>query len=59
MVTAEALGLRGDEVVLEAGTGSGYAATILSRLARRVVTIERNPSLALNARERLAHMPFS
>lgn len=37
----EALGLRGDERVLEVGTGYGYQAAILSRLAREVVTIER------------------
>jgi protein-L-isoaspartate(D-aspartate) O-methyltransferase len=34
-LTVEALGLRGAERVLEIGTGSGYAAAILSRLAAR------------------------
>ena len=35
--------------VLEIGTGSGYAAAVLSRLARRVVGIERHPALAERA----------
>lgn len=46
----QALELSGDEVVLEIGTGSGYSAAILSSLARRVVTIEREPSLARQAK---------
>src|SRR5918997_485021 len=43
------LELNGDETVLEVGTGSGYAAAVLSRLCREVVTIERFESLALAA----------
>ena len=39
--------------VLEIGTGSGYQAAVLSRLAREVVTIERYRTLADEARERL------
>src|SRR5512136_1748867 len=42
----ELLELKGNEKVLEIGTGSGYQAAILSRLAREVHTIERHPSLA-------------
>ena len=42
----EALELRGHERVLEVGTGSGYAAAVLSRCCAEVVTIERHPSLA-------------
>jgi protein-L-isoaspartate(D-aspartate) O-methyltransferase len=49
----EALQLRGDESVLEVGTGSGYQAAVLSRLAARVVTIERRPGLAARARSAL------
>jgi protein-L-isoaspartate(D-aspartate) O-methyltransferase len=49
----EAAQLRGDEVVLEVGTGSGYQAAILSRLASRVVSIERIPKLAARARSAL------
>jgi protein-L-isoaspartate(D-aspartate) O-methyltransferase len=40
------LGLRGDEKVLEVGTGSGYQAAVLSHLASQVYTIERHPGLA-------------
>jgi protein-L-isoaspartate(D-aspartate) O-methyltransferase len=39
--------------VLEIGTGSGYQAAVLSRLAREVVTIERYRTLADTASERL------
>jgi protein-L-isoaspartate(D-aspartate) O-methyltransferase len=49
----EALALRGHETVLEVGTGSGYQAAILSRLAARVVSIERLPRLAAAARTAL------
>jgi protein-L-isoaspartate(D-aspartate) O-methyltransferase len=37
--------------VLEVGTGSGYQAAILARLARRVYTVERHRRLARRARE--------
>jgi protein-L-isoaspartate(D-aspartate) O-methyltransferase len=39
--------------VLEVGTGSGYQAAILSRLAREVVSVERYRTLADTARDRL------
>jgi protein-L-isoaspartate(D-aspartate) O-methyltransferase len=51
---AVALGLTGTERVLEVGAGSGYAAAVLSRLAREVITIEYHPSLAAGARAALA-----
>ncbi len=57
-VTVEALGLRGTERVLEIGTGSGYAAAILSRLAGEVFTVERLEPLADEARERLARLGY-
>jgi protein-L-isoaspartate(D-aspartate) O-methyltransferase len=57
-VTVEALGLKGGERVLEIGTGSGYAAAILGRLAGEVFTVERLESLAEQARERLARLGF-
>ena len=50
----EALGLTGDETVLEVGTGSGYAAAVLARTARQIYTIERHAMLADAARDRLA-----
>jgi protein-L-isoaspartate(D-aspartate) O-methyltransferase len=50
----EALGLRGDERVLDVGTGSGYQAAVLAELAPEVVTIERLPDLAETARRNLA-----
>jgi protein-L-isoaspartate(D-aspartate) O-methyltransferase len=49
----QALELRGDERVLEIGTGSGYQAALLSLLAREVVSVERVPALAQAAREGL------
>src|SRR5664279_5936391 len=49
----EQLALRPHHRVLEVGTGSGYQAAVLSRLAREVVTIERYRTLADQARERL------
>jgi protein-L-isoaspartate(D-aspartate) O-methyltransferase len=55
---ASLLELRGDERVLEIGTGSGYAAAVLSRLCREVVTIERYASLAEAARETLAELGY-
>ena len=52
----DALELTGGETVLEIGTGSGYQAAILSRLCRRVVTVERLPELARPARELLGEL---
>jgi protein-L-isoaspartate(D-aspartate) O-methyltransferase len=51
---AQLLELEGPETVLEVGTGSGYAAAVLSRLCREVVTIERYEKLAVEA-ERALH----
>jgi protein-L-isoaspartate(D-aspartate) O-methyltransferase len=55
---AQLLELNGDETVLEVGTGSGYAAAVLSRICREVVTIERFESLAAGAREVLAELGY-
>ncbi|MBX5483620.1 MAG: protein-L-isoaspartate(D-aspartate) O-methyltransferase [Myxococcaceae bacterium] len=46
----EALALRGDERVLEIGTGSGYQTAVLSALAREVYSIEIVPELHARAR---------
>ena len=50
---SEALRLRGDEKVLEVGTGSGYQAAVLALLADRVFSLERIPELARRARKTL------
>src|SRR5919197_6437254 len=55
---AALLELEGEERVLEVGTGSGYAAAVLSRLCRQVVTIERLPALAEAARATLAALGY-
>ena len=55
---SEALQLGGDERVLEIGTGSGYQAAILSRLAREVYTIEIVPELAERAARDLERLGF-
>jgi len=55
----QALDLNGEETVLEIGTGSGYQTAILAELADRVFTIERIPSIAADAQERLAAMGYS
>ena len=50
----DALKLQGDEKVLEVGTGSGYQAAILGRMAAEVHTIERHAELAEDALQTLA-----
>jgi protein-L-isoaspartate(D-aspartate) O-methyltransferase len=50
---SELLRLRGDEKVLEIGTGSGYQTAVLSRLARIVYSAEVEPDLMRGVRERL------
>jgi protein-L-isoaspartate(D-aspartate) O-methyltransferase len=49
----EALGLKGGEKVLEIGTGSGYAAAVLSEIALDVYTVERIKTLAEQAKSAL------
>jgi protein-L-isoaspartate(D-aspartate) O-methyltransferase len=49
----ELLDLRGDERVLDVGTGSGYQAAVLAELAAEVHSIERVPQLAERARANL------
>jgi protein-L-isoaspartate(D-aspartate) O-methyltransferase len=54
----EQLGVQGGHRVLEVGTGSGYQAAVLSRLAREVVSVERYRTLADIARKRLAALGY-
>jgi protein-L-isoaspartate(D-aspartate) O-methyltransferase len=56
---SQALELEGTETVLEVGTGSGYQAAILSRLAARVVSVERVPRLAASGRRTLDRLGVS
>jgi protein-L-isoaspartate(D-aspartate) O-methyltransferase len=49
----ELLELHGGETVLDVGTGSGYHAAVLARLAARVISIERHASLSRSARAAL------
>jgi protein-L-isoaspartate(D-aspartate) O-methyltransferase len=55
---AQLLELGGGERVLEVGTGSGYAAAVLSRVCREVVSIERHRSLAEGAGTVLAELGY-
>ena len=52
----ELLGLTGSETVLEVGTGSGYQAAVLGRLAAEVWTVERHPELADRAASLLSEL---
>jgi len=49
----EALGLKGEERVLEIGTGSGYQTALLAALAAQVFTVERVRGLAEKAQAAL------
>jgi protein-L-isoaspartate(D-aspartate) O-methyltransferase len=55
---AQAAAPQPDETALEVGTGSGYAAAVMSRLCRKVITIEREPALAEHASETLRRLGF-
>ncbi|GIX48564.1 MAG: hypothetical protein KatS3mg131_2775 [Candidatus Tectimicrobiota bacterium] len=54
----QSLGLKGHERVLEVGTGSGYQAAVLSRLAAKVYTVEYFATLAERAREVLRRLGY-
>ncbi len=58
-IMTELLELKGDEKVLEIGTGSGYQAAVLSLLAKEVFTIERIASLALKTDEKFKSLGYS
>jgi protein-L-isoaspartate(D-aspartate) O-methyltransferase len=54
----EQLDLQKHHRVLEIGTGSGYQAAVLSKLCKRVLTLERYRTLAERARERLSKLGY-
>jgi len=55
----QALELKGDEKVLELGTGSSYEAAILAELVQKVVTVECIPELAESAKQVLDKLGYS
>lgn len=54
----ESLQLKGNEKVLEIGTGSGYQSAVLAELCDKVYSVERIKSLAVKARERLNSLDY-
>ena len=56
---SEQLEVKGEHRVLEVGTGSGYQAAVLSRLAGQVFSVERYRTLADRARETLARLGYA
>jgi protein-L-isoaspartate(D-aspartate) O-methyltransferase len=57
-VMIEALGLDADDRVLEVGSGSGYAAAVMSRICDRVHAIERHRELVDSSRQAVAELGF-
>jgi protein-L-isoaspartate(D-aspartate) O-methyltransferase len=55
----QALALKGNEKVLELGTGSGYEAAILAEVAQKVITVECIPELAESAKQVLDKLGYS
>jgi protein-L-isoaspartate(D-aspartate) O-methyltransferase len=53
MIMIDALGLKGNDKVLEIGAGSGYCAAIMSRIAKEVYTTEIVPEIVDFARKNL------
>jgi len=54
----ELLGLKGDEKVLEIGTGTGYQTAIIAELSKEVYTIERIAALAGPAEDRFRSLHY-
>jgi protein-L-isoaspartate(D-aspartate) O-methyltransferase len=57
-LSADLLGLKGGETVLEVGTGSGYQAAVLAEIASKVYSIELIASLGEDARKRLEDLGY-
>ena len=55
----QALAPTPDDSALEVGAGSGYQAAVLSRLCRKVITLEREPALAEHAAATLRRLGFT
>ena len=58
-VMTELLELKGEEKVLEIGTGSGYQAAILAELAKEVYTVERIADLAAQAQDKFRTLGYT
>ena len=58
-IMTDVLDVKSDHRVLEIGTGSGYQAAVLSRLAAEVYSIEIVPALGTEARERLQRLDYA
>ena len=57
-IMTQSLDLKGEEKVLEIGTGSGYQAAILAELSKMVFTIERIPALVQKSEKILHHLGY-
>lgn len=55
----QCLALKGSEKILEIGTGSGYQAAVLAKLAKEVYSVERIASLAVRSRLLLQSLGYS
>ena len=51
--------MNGDANILEIGTGTGYSTAILSKLAKKIITVEYHEELALSAKERLINLKIN
>jgi protein-L-isoaspartate(D-aspartate) O-methyltransferase len=58
-LTLEAAKLGSEDVVLDVGTGTGYAAAVAALVVKRVWSIERDPALAAAAAERLRRLGYA
>lgn len=54
----EAAGIAPGDSVLEIGAGSGYAAAVMGRIAKKVIAIERHAELAALAAERMERLGY-
>jgi protein-L-isoaspartate(D-aspartate) O-methyltransferase len=57
-VMIDAAAVQAGHRVLEIGTGSGYAAAVLSQIAKQVYTVERHPELAEQAKKRFRELGY-